>query len=179
MIGGRFSWLIVLGMFIFVSYIAEKWASSATDVGTQYLGLGLYVAAEAMIFVPLLYMAKLMDPSMSIIMTAGVGTLVLFGGLTAVVFISRADFSFMRTALMFGGLAAMALIVCAIVFNFALGPIFTVAMIVFACGYILYHTSNVMHHYRIGQHVAASLALFASVALLFWYILLLLMSSRR
>jgi FtsH-binding integral membrane protein len=35
-----------------------------------------------------------------------------------------------------------------------------------------------MHEYRVGQHVAASLALFASVALLFWYILQLLMSSR-
>jgi FtsH-binding integral membrane protein len=34
----------------------------------------------------------------------------------------------------------------------------------------------VLHHYRVGQHVAASLALFASVALLFWYILQLLMS---
>ena len=40
-------------------------------------------------------------------------------------------------------------------------------MIVLACGYILYHTSNILHQYRIGQHVAASLALFASVALLF------------
>jgi len=177
MIGTRLSWLVVLGLFIFVSYIAEKWASSATDVSTQYLGLGLYIAAEAVIFVPLLYLAKWEDPA--IIMTAGVGTLVLFGGLTAVVFVSRADFSFLRSALLFGGLAAMALIVCAILFNFALGPIFAVAMIVLACGYILYHTSHVLHHYRLGQHVAASLALFAAVALLFWYILLLLMSSRR
>ena len=59
-----------------------------------------------------------------------------------------------------------------------LGPIFTYAMIALACGYILYHTSNVLHHYRIGQHVAAALALFASVALLFWYILQLFMSRR-
>ena len=48
-------------------------------------------------------------------------------------------------------------------------------MIALACGFILYDTSNVLHHYRIGQHVAASLALFASVALLFWYVLQLLM----
>jgi FtsH-binding integral membrane protein len=43
----------------------------------------------------------------------------------------------------------------------------------------LYDTSNVLHHYRIGQHVAASLALFASVALLFWYIVRLFLSNRR
>ena len=77
---------------------------------------------------------------------------------------------------MYAGLAALGLIACAIFFQFALGPIFTVAMIALACGYILYHTSNILHHYRIGQHVAASLSLFASVALLFWYILQLFMS---
>jgi len=49
-------------------------------------------------------------------------------------------------------------------------------MIAFFCAYILYDTSNVLHHYRIGQHVAASLALFASVVMLFWYILQLFLS---
>jgi FtsH-binding integral membrane protein len=56
--------------------------------------------------------------------------------------------------------------------------VFIYAMIALACGYILYHTSNVLHHYRIGQHVAAALALFAAVALLFWYIVQLFMSRR-
>ena len=173
MIGGRYSWLIVLGLFMFVSWIAEKWARSAVDKTTQYMGLGLYVVAEAVIFLPLLYLAP-----PEAVTTAGLTTLVLFGGLTAVVFFSRADFSFLRTVLMFGGLAALVLIVCAIVVGFSLGPIFISAMIALACGYILYQTSNVLHHYRIGQHVAASLALFASVALLLWY-LILLFSSRR
>jgi FtsH-binding integral membrane protein len=36
-----------------------------------------------------------------------------------------------------------------------------------------------IHHYQPGQHVAASLALFASVALLFWWILRLIMSLQR
>lgn len=80
---------------------------------------------------------------------------------------------------MFGGFAALGLIAVAILFGFNLGPIFTYAMIALACGYILYDTSNVLHHYRIGQHVAAALALFASVALLFWYILRLFMSNRE
>jgi len=68
------------------------------------------------------------------------------------------------------------LIVCSIFFGgFNLGVWFSGAMVGLASGYILYDTSNVMHHYRTDQHVAASLALFASVALLFWYILQLLM----
>jgi hypothetical protein len=176
MIGGQYSWLIVLGLFMAVSWIANSWASSAVSPTIQYAGLGLYVVAQAIIFVPLLYIAGSM--ASDIIPTAGLATLVLFGVMTAVVFITRKDFSFMRSVLMFGGFAAMALIVVAILFNFALGPIFTVAMIALACGYILYDTSNVMHHYRIGQHVAAALALFAAVALLFWYILRLVMWSR-
>ena len=80
---------------------------------------------------------------------------------------------------MFGGIAALGLIVVALLFQFSLGPIFSVAMVALACGYILYHTSNILHHYHIGQHVAASLALFASVALLFWYILRLVMAFGR
>ncbi len=176
MFASRFGWLIVLGLFMGVSWIAESWAQSAVSKTTQYMGLGLFVLAEAVIFVPLLYMATRMENGRDIIVSAAGATAFLFAALSAVVFITRKDFSFLRTVLMFGGLAAMGLIVAAIYFQFALGPIFTYAMIAFACGYILYHTSNVLHHYRIGQHVAASLALFASVALLFWYIVQLFMS---
>lgn len=176
-VNSRFGWLIVLGLFMLVSTVAENWARSAVSVSAQYMGLGLYVLAQAVIFVPMLFIAIRIDPS--IVTAAGTATLVLFGGMTAVVFITKADFSFMRSILMFGGLAAFGLIACAILFSFALGPIFTYAMIALACGYILYHTSNVLHHYHIGQHVAAALSLFASLALLFWYILRLFMSSRR
>jgi FtsH-binding integral membrane protein len=169
-----YAWLVVLGLFILVSYIAEGWARSATSISTQYLGLGLYIVAEAVIFVPLLYIAENFYPG--VITSAAIATLVLFGILTAVVMVTRKDFSFLRSILMFGAFAALGLIVVAVLFQFDLGPIFTYAMIALACGYILYHTSNVLHHYRIGQHVAAALALFAAVALLFWYIVQLFMS---
>ncbi|MDZ7615870.1 MAG: Bax inhibitor-1 family protein [Patescibacteria group bacterium] len=175
MIGSRFGWLVVLGLFMLVSYVAESWARSATSLGMQYMGLGLYVVAEAVIFVPLLYIASAVP---GVVPAAGMATLLLFGVMTAVVFGTRKDFSFLRSILMFGGFAALGLIVVAIVFQMSLGPIFTYAMIALACGYILYHTSNVLHHYRIGQHVAAALALFASVALLFWYVLQLFLSRR-
>ena len=174
MLGGQMSWLVVLGAFMAVSYIADRWARSATSLGVQYAGLALYVVAQAVIFVPLLYFAS--AQSSEIIPAAAVTTLGLFGILTVVDFITRKYFSFLRSILMFGGFAAMGLIVCAILFNFALGPIFTYAMIALACGYILYDTSNVLHHYQTSQYVAAALGLFASVALLFWYIVQLFMS---
>ena len=174
MIGGQYSWLIVLGAFMVVSYIAESWARSTTSLGMQYAGLGLYIVAQSVIFVPLLYIAREHRPD--VIPTAAITTLSLFGILTTVVFITRKDFSFLRSILIFGGFAALGLIVCGVVFQFALGPIFTYAMIALMCGYILYHTSNVMLHYRPTQYVAASLALFASIATLFWYILQLFMS---
>jgi len=172
----RWGWLIMLGLFMLVSMVANNWAVSAVSPGTQYAGLGLYVFAESIIFAPMLFIANQIDPS--VIPSAAVTTFALFGGLTVAVFITRKDFSFLRTFLMFGGFAAMGFIFVAILFQFQLGAIFLYAMIALACGYILYDTSNVLHHYRIGQHVAASLALFASVALLFWYLVQLFLSRR-
>ena len=169
MIGSKTSWLIVLGVFMFVSWIADKWAFSATSLATQYLGLALYVVAEAVIFVPILFIAQTFYPE--VIPQAATATIALFCMLTVSVMVTRFDFSFLRTALVFGGLAALGFIVASIVLNFDLGPIFTYLMIGFACLYILYDTSNVLRHYNTNQHVGAALALFASVALLFWYIL--------
>ena len=175
MLGTKYSWMIVLGAFIAVSYISEKWAMSNTSKGMQYAGLSLFVVAEAIIFIPILYIAS--ENYEGAIMSAGVVTAVVFAGLSAIVFVTKADFSFMRYALYLGGLAAMAAIVVSffVQANF-LGPWFSWAMIVLASGYILYHTSNILHHYRTDQYVAASLSLFSSVALLFWYVLQLFMS---
>ncbi len=171
--GGGYMWLLALGAFMVVSFIANKWAQSSTSVQTQYMGLGLYVVAQAVILVPLLYVAANYGGA-DVIPTAGIVTLCAFTGLTAVVVLTRKNFSFIGPFLGVAGFVALGFIVCSIVFGFSLGMLFTVLMIGFACGYILYDTSKVMHEYRIGQHVAASLALFASVALLFWYILMLL-----
>jgi len=174
---GRLSWGIVLVAFIGVSWIADRWARRTTSVPMQYAGLGLYVVAEAVIFVPLLSVA-LMYGQEKAIMNAGIVTFVMFAALTGVVFITRKDFSFLRGALMIGAIGSMVVIGAALIFNFNLGVIFSGAMIVLACGFILFNTSNVLHHYRTDQHVSAALALFADVALLFWYVLRIFLSRR-
>jgi len=76
-------------------------------------------------------------------------------------------------------LGALATIVASMFFGFSLGVWFSGAMIIVAGGYILYDTSRVMLHYRTDQYVAAALALFASVALLFWYVLRIFLNQRR
>ncbi len=178
MLGGRYSWLIVLGAFMGISMLAQWWANSQTSSAMQYLGLALYVVAEAIIFLPLLFVANYTAGG-DVIAKAGIVTLGLFLGLTATVFLTRKDFSFLGPILAIGGFVALAFIFSGIVFGFSLGSVFAFIMVAFAGAAILYETSNILHHYRPNQHVAASLSLFASVALLFWYVLRIFMGSKN
>jgi len=173
-----YSWLIVLGVFMFVSHAANKWAMSSTSKSTQYMGLGLYIVIEALIFVPLLLLAQLKTGDSSLILKAGGVTALLFAGLTIIAFTTKKDFSFLGGMLKIVGMIALGVIVIAVIFPSAvtLGLWFSVAMVIFAAGTILYSTSNIIHHYGTEQYVAASLGLFASVALLFWYVLRIFMS---
>jgi len=173
----RWGWLVVLVGFMGVSWLAQTWASSNTSQSVQYLGLSLYVIAEAIIFVPLLYIAGQFAPAA--IPAAGVLTLVMFGGLTALVFITKSDLTSWGKYLWCAGFAALGVIIAGAIFGFDLGVWFSGVMIALASAYILYDTSNVLHRYRTEQYVAAALALFASVALLFWYILRLMMELNR
>jgi FtsH-binding integral membrane protein len=176
--GSRFTWLAILGGFAILGWLSQSLAAKADSVGTQYAGLGIYVVAEAIIFAPILYIAVVFsDPS--VLPTAAILTLGLFAGLTAIAFISKKDFSFLGGILTIVGFIALGLIVCSVLFGFTLGLFFSVAMVIFAAGAILYGTSNVIHRYSTNQYVAASLELFASVALLFWYILQIVMSMSR
>ncbi len=177
MVGGRFSWLVVLGLYMAVSTVADRWASSAVNVGKQYLGLALYVGAVSVVWLPLLYIASY-HAGADVIPKAAMVTGIVFGGLTAMVLISKKDFSFLGGILRVMGFGALALIVVSVFFPFTLGTVFAGFLAVFAAGSIVYNTSNLVHRYRPGQHVAAALSLFASIALLFYYILTLFLGSR-
>ncbi len=168
------SWLLVLGAFMLVSWFATRVSLTSESKGAQYAALGGYIVAQAIIFVPLIWMAETHAPGA--IESAAAVTLLGFGGLTAIAFVTRKDFSFMRGVLMWGGVLAMVAIVGGIAFGFELGTWFSVAMVGFAGAAILYDTSNVLHHYPEERYVGAALQLFASVALMFWYVLRLFMS---
>jgi FtsH-binding integral membrane protein len=179
MLGGRFSWFIVLAAFMGISALANWWANSQTSRPLQYMGLILFVVAETVIFMPLLYLAQVRTGDSELIAKAGIITGGLFAGLTAVVFLSRKDFSFLGPILTIGFFLALGFIAASLIFGFSLGNLFSFLMVAFAGGAILYDTSNILHKYRTDQHVAASLSLFASVALLFWYVLRIFMGSRN
>lgn len=173
-----YSWLIVLGGFMAVSWLAEKWATSDTSKGTQYAGLILYTVAEALIFVPMIMLAMMMTGSTSLLLQAAFITGVMVLGITVVAFTTKKDFSFLGGFLKIGGIIALGLIAASFFLPISLGLWFSAAMVLFASISILYSTSNLIHRYNTNQYVAASLSLFASVALLFWYVLRILMSLR-
>jgi uncharacterized protein len=178
LMGNRFSWLMILGAFAILGWMSRELAAKADSVSTQYAGLGLYIVAEALIFAPIIYVASQLTDA-TVLPTAGILTLLLFGGLTTIAVTTRKDFTFLGGILKIGGFVALGLMICSAIFGFTLGLVFSAAMIIFASAAILYDTSKVMNHYSTDQYVAASLELFASVALLFWYVLQTLMSLSR
>ncbi len=168
------NWLLILGAFMVVGWLASRTAHRVESKPMQYLALGGFVVAEAIIFLPLLYVAMLTEPT--IIESAAGVTLLGVAGLTAVAVITRKDFSFLRGMLVWGGMLALVAIVAGVLFGLHLGTWFSVAMIGFAGAAVLYDTSNVLHHYPEDRYVAAALELFASMALMFWYVLQLFLS---
>ena len=169
-----FSWLIILGGFMIVGWLATHVAHTVQSKPLQYVALAGFVVAEAIIFLPLLAIAMSAQPG---IIESAVGvTLLGTAGLTAVAFITRKDFSFLRGILVWGGILALVGIVASVLFGFEMGTWFSVAMIGFAGAAVLYDTSNILHHYPEDRYVGAALQLFASIALMFWYVLRLFMS---
>ncbi len=173
-------WLVMLGGFMLATNYAERMAISSKDKNMHYLGLLLYVVAEAFIFIPLIGMAMMYSEAQSgdssnLLTQAAIMTLALFTGLSAIVLITKKDLSFLKSILTVGFFIALGLILAVVLFGFNLGLWFSVAMLALAAGSILYQTSNMVHKYEEDQHVAASLGLFASLMLLFWYIISIFM----
>jgi FtsH-binding integral membrane protein len=170
------SWFLVLGAFMVTSWLASRAAHTAESKVTQYAALAGFVVVEAIIFLPLLAFANAVAPG--VISSAALVTMLGFAGLTGVAFYTRKDFSFLRGLLMWGGIGAIVLIAASLLFGIQLGVFFSVVMVLFAGAAILYDTSNIIHHYPEDRYVGAALQLFASVALLFWYVLRIFLSSR-
>lgn len=175
----RGSGIIIMILFMVGSGIAHAMANNRSNVNVQYMGLGLLIVLWTVMMCPILFIAENFFPGKNLAMQAGILTLLVFGGLTLSVFISGKDFSFMGSALTALSFAALGIIVISFFMGGGLGIWFSFAMVALCCGYIIYDTSNIMLHYGTGEHVAASLALFASVALMFYYILRIFMISRN
>lgn len=176
--GGNMAWLALMVLFVVGGLAAQRMARARQSIGVQYAGLALYVMLEVVIFLPILIVATNAPQyaGKALPLQAGIVTLAAFTGLTAAVFLSGKDFSFLGPVLWVGMLLATGLVLAAVIGGFSLGLVFSVVMVALACGFIIYDTSNIIHQYSTDQHVSASLQLFASVALLFWYVLRIFMS---
>jgi len=177
MFAQRYIWLLIIGVFWLASVLGSKWSLSQSK-STQYLGLGFYILLEAVIFMPLLFIATNMTGGTNVIFQAATLTIAMFAGISAVAFTSKRDFSFLRNIIVIGGFISIGLIVGGMIFGFNLGLWFSVGMVILASATILYQTSKLKDSYGTNQYVGAALQLFASIMLLFWYILSILMNRR-
>lgn len=184
--GSRGAWIGLMVLFIGGSFAAQYMARSRSSVGLQYAGLTLYVLLYTLLFVPILTIAS--NPAYGIApasnpgmlpLQAGIVTLAVFAGLTIAVFASGKDFSFLGPILWVGSLLALGVIIAATLFGFSLGLVFCAIMVALFAAWVVYDTSNIIHHYGTNEHVAASMALFGSFAMLFYYILMLFMQNRE
>jgi len=171
---GTMNYLIYLGLFIGASVVADNWAHSDKSKEMQYVGLGVYILVQALILVPAMHLAQLYAPTA--IINAAIATAALVTGLTYVCFTTKKDFSFLGPVLSIGFIVAIGLCIAGALFGFNLGVAFAAVIVLMAGGSVLYSTSNILHHYQEHQHVGAALGLFASVALMFRFMLQIFMS---
>ncbi len=177
---GQWGWLGVLFVYGIASNIMHRKALTSYSLSSQYIAWGVGIFLEALIFLPLigmaLYFSVVKGGDVNLLQQAAIITLALVVGLTAVVFTTGKDFSFLRPMLTIGFFVAIGIIVVATIFGIQLGMLFSGGMIIFAAASILYETSQIQYQYHESQYVGASLSLFASVGMLFWYVLQFLMA---
>jgi uncharacterized protein len=127
--------------------------------------------------VPLLFVANHYAPGA--ISSAAMITLLGFTLLTFVALSMRHNFSFLGGILRWAGIVALLAIVGGVFFGFELGTWFSVGMIALAGAAVLYDTQRILTTFPDERYVGAALELFASIALMFWYVLRLLIATRR
>ena len=170
------SWLLILGGFMLVSWLANSLAYRAGGEAAQWGGLVLLVAANALVFAPLLLIAELQVPG--VVVQAGQYAVVGFVGLSVIAVRSARDFTWLSAALRWVGLLAIAAIVLSVLTGAVLGTWFSLAMIGFAGAAILHDTQTILRTTPVGRETAAAMQLFSGVALLFWYLVRFLAERR-
>ena len=178
---GGWSILLIMLAFWGATTVAQSLAFNRSSRGTQYAGLGLYVVLEALIFVPLIgyviYSTK--GNASTVLLPAGIVTAGMIAGLTALVFMTNLDFSFLKVAIILGSFAALAIVIVAAIAGLSLGAWFSIAMIVLMATVILYQTNEIKNTLETDQHVAAAFILFSSFVTLLFYVIRFFAGGRR
>ena len=145
--------------------------------GVNLAALFGFTTLTGVIISPLIAVISQINPGS--ILAAGVLTVGIFGGLTAYVFVSKKDFSFMRGMLMTG----LIVVILAGVVNIflgasALGFAVAAATLLLFSGFVLYDTSNIIRRYPTNEYVAGALSLYLDAFNIFLALLRILNSSR-
>jgi FtsH-binding integral membrane protein len=145
--------------------------------GLNLLALFAFTTFTGVVISPLIAIVGQINPGS--ILTAGVLTVGIFGGLTAYVFISKRDFSFMRGMLMVGLIVViLAGLMSFFVASGALGFAVSAAALLLFSGFVLYDTSNIIRHYPTNEYVSGALALYLDAFNIFLALLRLLNANR-
>jgi FtsH-binding integral membrane protein len=182
-IAGVGSWgmLGVMVLFWVGTTAAQSLAFNRASRASQYAGLGLYVLLQAIIFVPLIYYTAIVtkgNPG-EILIPACMATGALVVALTAVVFMTNLDFSFLKVAIVIGSICALGIVIVSLFAGWSLGAWFSIAMIVLMATVILYQTNEVKNTMETDQHVAAAFVLFSSFVTLLFYVIRLFAGRRE
>lgn len=171
------AWPVWMILYLGASF-ASGWVSKASPA-VGYLVMGTLAVATGFFFGPVVtYYARTAGPN--IVWQALILTGATFTGLTVYVFTTRKDFSWMGGALFLGLFLLIGIGIVSWFVPFSSGMAFgiTVASVVLFCGFILYDTSNILHHYQTDQHVSATVAIYLDFVILFMNILRLLGNRR-
>ncbi len=174
--GGRGNWMILLGGFMVGSWLASSAAGDLGNITKQYVGLFGMSAVYSLLFAVPFYEIFSVREDAGTVGSAVFVTAALFAGLTITAYFTKSDLSWMRPIVMFGGIAALIMIVASLIFNVHLGAWFSFAMIGLMGASILYKTQEVIRRYPSNAYVGAAVQLFSSVMTMFWYVLRLFMS---
>jgi FtsH-binding integral membrane protein len=176
---GRGTWLVIMVLFMIGTGVASRMAQATLPMSTQYMGLGLMVLLQALIFTPLVWLVGAIDGNFSLIYQAAILTLALAAGLTLAVFVTGKDFSFLGGIVSMGAMIVIGAILVSCIFPITLGFWFCMGVIALMSAAILYQSSMVLHHYPTTGYVGAALAVYATIMTMFWYVIQALLLSRR
>ncbi len=178
---GGWSILLVMLAFWGATTVAQSLAFNRASRSSQYAGLGLYVVLEALIFIPLIGYVILSTKgnASTVLVPAGIVTGGMIAGLTALVFMTNLDFSFLKVAIILGSFATLAIVLVAAIAGLSLGAWFSIAMIILMATVILYQTNEIKNTLETDQHVAAAFILFSSFVTLLFYVIRFFAGGRR
>lgn len=142
--------------------------------GVNLVALFGFTTLTGVIISPLLYIISRSNPNS--IFQAGVLTVGIFGGLTAYVFISNKDFSFLRGMVTVGLIIVIlgGLLNVLFVGSLGLGFALACATLLLFAGFVLYDTSNIIRRYPTNEYVSGALALYLDALNIFLALLRIL-----